>query len=209
MKTTIRLKFNNKDLTRTVVTNNIIRCYNNTTTDHRYDWYEEANEFCKGLSKKYDIPLIKSVGIVSALSPMKSWGQNKTLAKQFLEGRRSGTFSANIEKCVKILDSSTKTEGDVKSILKGPKTVSFFTNIFSYKEEENVTVDRHAIEIAVNYAMEDQLKSINSSQYKFFKDCYIRASVKLKVRPSMVQSATWVYWREHRKNLKVVKKEDI
>lgn len=206
MKATIRQNFNNDTLTRTKVTNNIIRCYNETTKEQRYDWYKEANNFCVDLGKKFSISTFRVVGIVSALSPMKSWSQNKKLAEEFLNGKRGGTFKSNVAKCEEILKDSTKSPNDVRKILNGNKTVAFFNNIFNYTDTENVTIDRHAIEIAVNYAMEDKLKTLSSHQYEFFKNCYIRASVKLKVRPSMVQSATWVYWREYRKGLPVVKK---
>lgn len=205
-KIATKQNFNNQNLTRTKVTNNIIRCYNKTLEEQRYDWYMEANNFCKSLSKEFSVPLFKVVGIVSGLSPMKPWNQNKKLAKEFLNGKRSGTFKNNILKCEEILKLSTKNSDDVIRILNGNKTVSFFKNIFNFKDRDTVTIDRHAIEIAVNYAMEDKLKSLSNSQYEFFKNCYIRASNKLNIRPSKVQSATWVYWREHRKSLPVVKK---
>lgn len=204
----IKQSFHTTTLTRTKVTNNIIRCYNKTSANHRTDWYKEAYDYCEELGMKYNIPTFKIVGIVSALSPMKSWGQNKTLAEEFIKGRRSGTFSRNISKALSILNTST-TSKEVKKVLNGPKTVAFFENIYNYNAGDHVTVDRHAIEIACNYAMEESMKSLTGSQYEFFKGCYKRAAKKLNLRPNLVQSATWVYWREGRRKLKVITKEDL
>ena len=77
--------YKGKLLTRTKVKNNILHMYNLSDKSDRHDWYAEANSFCASLSSDYDLPITTTCGIVSALSPLKTWEQNKVCAKIFLD----------------------------------------------------------------------------------------------------------------------------
>ena len=72
--------FKGNKISRTVVKNNILRTYSKATPADKVDWYVEANNFCQYVSEHYELPLNKVIGIVSALSPRKSWELNKRVA---------------------------------------------------------------------------------------------------------------------------------
>jgi hypothetical protein len=184
------------------------------------NWYEEAHEFAKYLAREYlmeiestmsidayeavaNAALAKAAGIIASLSPLKTWTENKEIAELFLNHGRVKHTGMFKKKAQLIYDS----DGDVSTIcevLNGNKITSFFLNIYNPKEGSVVTIDRHALAIAVGEALPtDQLK-MTANQYEFFVNCYRIAAVKRGVLPLQMQSVTWVKWRE----LKFGKPED-
>lgn len=190
--------FKGRLLTRTKVRNQILKVYNQCTTEDKYDWYAEANKFAESISTK---DKIKVCGIIAALSPVKSWKANMKLAIDFWNTQDCGHMKLFKEKARQIYNLENPTVDNISEILKGNKIKSFFYNIYCPEAVTNITIDRHALSIALGYSLsEDELKGITENQYNFFRDCYIWTADYLGMRPNYLQSCTWVRWRLLKKN---------
>lgn len=189
--------FKGNKLTRAIVKNNIIRIYNKA--DSYSDWYEEANTFCKYLSYKYKTPLNSVIGIVSALSPLKTWDKNKEIAEYYLDTnsiKKDNKFINFPNQCNKAVDiRNTDDEQEILGILNGKKTKSFYLNISHPSRLVNVTVDRHAIAVALGRVATEEEQALSTLQYAFFEDCYKWTAEVLGIRPLLLQSITWETWR--------------
>ena len=87
------------------------------------------------------------------------------------------------------------TVEDVDRILNGKKQKAFFHNLYLPIQSQRVTIDRHAISIALGRPAKDNELQITHNQYDWFADCYRRLADKLGIRPSLLQSITWEHWR--------------
>ena len=118
-------QFKGMVLSRTKVKNNILHFYNQSDKSDQYDWYADAHKFATELSKDYDLPVSICAGIISALSPMKLWEQNKKCAISFLQNgnaKHMGVFQRKAEE----IFTCNGDEECIKAILKGRKIISFF-----------------------------------------------------------------------------------
>ena len=200
----MRQRFNNQVLTTTKVVNNILRIYDQADNKGT-DWYTEANMFAQELAYKYIFingrtetfkqSVNKACGVIAALSPMKTWSQNKIIAEELLRGGDAKHTRLFVGKAKAILDSTGSRE-DILAILKGDKISAFFLNIL--KDDSVVTIDRHAVSIAINESIDP---AMTSKQYEFFVNAYRVASKKRNVKPFQMQSVTWVKWRELKKQI--------
>lgn len=192
--------FKGTTLTRTKVVNRIIKTFLATDTMDRFDWYMDAHNYAIYISKTYNVPLVAVCGVIAALSPMKSWEQNKKIAYDFVRssGKSGGHMKALLDKASLIL-SLGYTEEDVCKILNGRKITAFFLNILHPYDDSRVTIDRHALTIAVGTVCTDELYAgMTKHQYEFFVECYKLSAKKLGVSALLVQSATWVYYRNNK-----------
>jgi len=190
--------FKGNKLSRTKVKNNIIRVYNKA--DNYSDWYKEANTLCKYLAYKYKTPFNSVVGIVSALSPLKTWDKNKEIAEYYLSEDKilnnNGKFINFPKQCDKAVEiRQTNKEQEILDILRGEKTKSFYLNIKYPERMANVTVDRHAIAVALGRIATEEEQALSKNHYKFFEDCYKWTAQQLGIRPLLLQSITWETWR--------------
>lgn len=187
-----RTTFNGTKISRTHVKNNILKVWEQCSDEDRYDWYSEAKQYAKSLNTT----LNKSCGIIAALSALKNWKENKRIAKLFVQGQRKGLHTkVFINKAIQIFESNGNEE-TILNILKGSKIKSFFINIRYPNEVHNVTIDRHALSIAVNERLSDQYIKVTPKQYEFFSDCYKYTAEQIGISPVLLQSATWVKWRK-------------
>lgn len=196
--------FKGEILTRTKVVNRIVATFLKSSDLDRYDWYMDAHNYAQYLAKTFNVSVIVSSGIISALSPVKRWEENKKLAFEFIKskGKSGGHMKQFVEKARLILETAT-TEEEVCIILNGNKITAFFLNILHPKAKDRVTIDRHALSIALGTICTDELyRGMTKLQYEFFVACYIKASEKLGVSPLLVQSATWVYFRKNKNDWK-------
>lgn len=189
-------KYQHSILTKTKVKNNILRVYQ--ISEVKNSWYLEAHSFAKELSSKR-CTLIQACGILSALSPLKTWNQNKTIAKAFiLDNIRAKLHtSTQLNKAITILSLTNPTEQEILTILNGDKTKSFFINIYKPYDIEHVTIDRHALSIALGKKLSNtEFIHTTNNQYTFFAQCYKDLAKELNILPSTLQAVTWVKWRE-------------
>jgi hypothetical protein len=206
-----KVRIGNKEYSRTVIKNNILKVYNLSLESEKNDWYLEAHNFGVEVStfmksfRKYNITVNQVLGIVSALSPLKEWEKNKEIAVDFILTGDCGHMGANKRKARAILDCDGSDDA-ILEILKGPKTSRFYLNMMypygsgvtlyrSLYPHGGVTVDRHAIAIAIGRTATDKEQSISSSVYDFLEECYIMTSEMLGLTPLHLQSITWQAWK--------------
>ena len=212
-------KFYGTQLSQTKVINNILRVYNKANKEQiNQNWYKEAYEFCFGLSLSHNINTTKNnkvsiaqvAGIVAALSPLTSWDRNKQLATEFLNLARIGDVTKlkclglSKNKAISIFlisqfwDKDKHNKELIEKVLGGKKTSAFFENIFYYNTSKLVTIDRHALSIALGFKLSnEQFKShsMTKAQYQFFSECYVKAANKVNIAPLQMQSVTWTTLR--------------
>lgn len=195
------VNFKGQQLTVTKCKNNIIRVFDQTSDEDRTDWYWAAREFAEELSDRYGVSVMTVAGIIAALSPMKRWSENKRLTENFFEGVHVGHMNTFLNKAICIyLERRTSTTDDILEILNGNKIRSFFTNIMFPLEADTVTIDRHALSVALGRKTTQlDYSNMTNDQYEFFVQCYKEAAKKLGESPVLVQSATWVWYRKQSK----------
>jgi len=189
--------YKGKTLFKKTVVDNIIRTYEDSTFDFSTNWYEDASELARGLSIEFNLDYLKVCGIIAALSPLKSWNENKKLAVTFLRTGKARHTRLCEGKAIAIANlSAWNLPEAISEVLNGNKIKSFFINIAFPTNQEIVTIDRHALSICLNRSIGARdYVGITDIQYNFFMGCYIEAGGILEVRPSAVQSVTWEKWR--------------
>ena len=196
-------------LTRTKVRNNILKVWKQAKATERHDWYNEAHAFAQSLVYGYEAPdpryyqdLNKVIGILAATSPMKGWVQNKNVAAKIWQtGVFSGHTKAMCLKAKRIFDSSGE-EAEILDILNGQKISAFFLNIRHPQRDISLTMDRHAICIALGkkHLSDCEMPALTVAQYEFFVECYRWTAAQLNITGTLLQSATWVAHRRLKKS---------
>ena len=204
-----KITINTKEYSRTKIKNNILRVYDVALHKEKNDWYQEANDFGSQVSEFLfdytgrDVSKCQVLGIVSALSPLKEWSKNKDLALDLIYSGDCGHMQRNKQKALDILSlkGSDFRDGDqmvydfkIRKILNGDKTKRFYSNMV-YPSGGGVTVDRHAIAIAIGRTATEKEQALSSKQYQFLEDCYIMVANQLGLVPLHLQSITWQAWK--------------
>ncbi len=104
-------------------------------TEHEsyLQWYEEAELFIVGLGMKHKTTSDRVAAACAALSPQKSWSQNKKLLVDLLEKREVKHITAFVEMAKNALEIGF-------AALSGQKIISFALNLLG--DRDTVTVDR-------------------------------------------------------------------
>ena len=198
------IKIGDVTYSKTKIKNNIIKTYKQSNQSELNDWYQEAHDFGIEVSEMFEgVSKRQVLGIVSALSPLKEWNKNKELAVDLISTGNAGHMKRNVQKGRDILaiKGSNYRECDsmvldfkIRKILNGEKTKAFYTNM-AYPSGKGVTVDRHAIAIAIGRTATDKEQSISKQVYTFIENCYIMTSETLNLAPLHLQSITWQTWK--------------
>jgi len=190
--------FKGVTLTLTKTVNNILAVYNRSNESFANDWYKEANEYAWHLAVMNDVPHSVACGVLAALSPIKTWEQNKLIANVFLatgKCKHTKLFEGKAKAIVAIGDNPEQ----IADILHGRKITAFFLNILNPECSNVLTIDRHALSIALGYSVTDgQYRGITATQYAFMVSAYTLAAKKAKISPIMMQSTTWQAWRQEK-----------
>lgn len=206
------IQFKGQKLTRTKCKNNILNIWEQCTQEEKFDWYQSANywatmnciEWVKFGQVERESKLIpKMYGVIAALSPLKTWEQNKKLAEQMMLTKKPvGHTQLCNKKALAILDSDGSDE-QILDILNGNKISAFYLNIKYPSDGRFITVDRHALSCLLGYWVTDEdYKGITKNQYEFFVQTFQWTAKKLGVNPLVLQSATWVRFRKIKNNYK-------
>ena len=197
---TNKMKFKGTTLYRKTTVDNIIRVFNDTTFEFEGDWYKDANQLATDLATKHKLTNLQVAGILAALSPLKSWDENKRIANSFLNSGRGMHTKAMLDKAraIKSYNDSFSREF-ILTTLNGNKISNFFVNIAFPEDTQAVTIDRHAIAVCLGRNMRENEARLTDNQYNFFLSCYVDASVVLDARPNIVQAKTWEKWRALKK----------
>lgn len=138
----------------------------------------------------------KVAGVIAALSPQRHWKTNLKLAKEFIKAGEARHMPVFLKKARDIVQSDGSVEA-ISDILKGRKITSFFLNIVGDDESKTLTIDRHALSIALGKkTSEEDYRGITKNQYQFFVNAYIIEAKKVGVSPLLMQSSTWVRYRK-------------
>jgi len=161
-------------------------------------WYASAREVADALAVRNNVPVHVAAGVLAALSPLNSWGNNVNLAARMLASGGTldrGYLSANLAKARRII-----AEGTIDA-LGGLKVNNFYLSIIT-GGAEGVTIDRHAWCIAHNdRSRTNSIPKLSPTRYNEIADKYRRAAVILSreygmpLSPAVVQAVTWVVWR--------------
>ena len=217
-------RFYGIELSQTKVVNNIIKVYNQSSIDQKNeDWYKDAFDFCfdtaiyhnANETRNSKVSIAQVVGMTAAFSPLTSWERNKYLVTEFFnlarvgDVEKLGCLGLSKNKAISIFfisqfyDRDKHNQDLIKKVLGGNKTSAFFDNILNYETSELVTIDRHALSIALGFKLSnEQFKrhSMTKNQYQFFSSCYIKAAQKVNISPLRMQSITWTTLRIDHKN---------
>jgi hypothetical protein len=189
--------FKGEELTRTKVRNNILKLWDLTEPKERFDWYDDALHFATMNAPENNFKSVARVcGVIAALSPLKTWEQNKKITITLLQTGDCGQMKQFVSKANRIIESDGSDDA-ILSILNGRKISAFYLNIRYPHKANNVTIDRHALSIALGKRTTDaDYAGMTAKQYEFFVQCYILAGMKVNVSPLLMQSATWVRFRK-------------
>jgi len=196
MKATQRYK--GRTLNQAKLVKNILAIYNDQEYTGESDWYQTAHKLAVQLATKYNTTTLQTSGVIAALSPLKSWDENKRIAEAYLKNGEAYHTGAMISKADDIINyNGSMTEEFILVTLNGNKIQNFFLNIAFPKVSLGVTIDRHAVSAAVGEALPDSmLRSITDKQYEFFADAYKKAAIKVGILPHEMQAVVWVKWRK-------------
>lgn len=199
-------RFKGRTIKQAKLVNNILKVYNNDSFAEDQNWYVRANEYAKNLASINGITVLQASGVIASLSPLKSWDENRRIAREFLNNGSAYHTSTFIGKAEDILNGDG-TRDSILTTLNGNKTRSFFLNIAYPNDITGVTIDRHALSVAMGKTLPDSnLKGITKNQYSFFESAYVQAADKVGILPHEMQAVVWVKWRK----LKEAKKfEDV
>jgi hypothetical protein len=177
---------------------NIVRVWEQATEAEIADgvnWYRDAH----ALALKLDPANPNAAaGVIAALSPMMSWGQNVNLAvRAYADGAASGALSGSVAKANRILNGETPED-----VLGGNKVRAFYGCIAD-PSSDAVCIDRHAFDIAVGRVTNNASRHAlgRKGTYERFAAAYVRAADILSKRlgtpvsASEVQAVTWTVWR--------------
>lgn len=96
-------------------------------------WFDEAELFVVGLAMKHKTTSDRVAAACAALSPQRSWSQNKKLLVELLEKKEVKHISAFVEMAKNALELGF-------GALSGQKIISFALNLVG--DRDTVTVDR-------------------------------------------------------------------
>jgi hypothetical protein len=183
------------DSTTDVLVRNILSVYYRATTGQYargMTWYETAHDLALMVGKGDPI---MGAGVIAALSANVGWGQNRKMAVDLSREGSTRGLPNSIGKATAILAG-----GDPTVILgNGLKTQAFFDNIAHPTTSQQVTVDRHAHDVAVGKVYGKENRGLSTpKRYELFADAFRDAAQDIGggILPSQVQAVTWIAWTE-------------
>lgn len=162
--------------------------WNRATPDQQLrgrQWYWTAGAHAGYIAYAAGITVEQAAGIIAVLSPLMPWEENVRLAKDVvIWGKREGTFAANIEKAVRILNGEP-----VFDVLGGPKVRAFADAING--DRYAVTIDRHMLR-AVGHPTEQ----VTARQYEAIAEVITRVAKSVGMMPRDFQAVIWCVVRD-------------
>jgi hypothetical protein len=144
----------------------------------------------------------RAAGIIAALSPMTAWPLNVKRAREMYATGTTVGLSNSVKAATRIYNGEA-----VLDVLNGPKVRSFYLNIMG--DDAGVTVDRHAIDVAVGRVLSDSERAATVKRtkardgYDILRNAYIHAAAILSeemgrvVTGAQLQAVVWTYWRRN------------
>lgn len=157
------------------------------------NWYQNAHDFAKELSEKYQISLDTVCQVIAVLSPMTEWGLNKRQATKCIE---SWTYGVEVpcsmnyaftQKAYDILDGKRVLEDSQYS----KKTYRFYRNILDVNNQPNVCIDSHAVSVLVGFTNYTGSYKITGSEYLKAEKIYQQVAKLFNLKPGELQAIVW------------------
>lgn len=171
-------------------------------------WYWSANSVAYNMAKRYGFSVAQVAGVLSTLSPSVLWTTNIHDTETMLSGYRQGfpvkkitvsTYGQFKDKCFRILEGKPETFSVEDQFTKDTKTHAFYWNILTPTGSTYVTVDRHAIGVALASHGNDHLKlRMTHNRYRNLSAAYVKAAHVLGyATPATLQATCWVAYRNN------------
>jgi hypothetical protein len=186
-----------------------------SATDAQMDegmaWYGEAHATAQRFSEAYGVTLEMAAGVIAATSPNNSWVCNVMVAERILSTRDTsrGYLKIGLAKAQRILDG--EAPADVLASKNAFKVLNFYKGIVS-NGRDGICIDRHAWDVYTGIRHTDIKGREDASipvrprvagkRYWEVAQAYEEAAEILSARlgseitACIVQSVTWVAWRE-------------
>lgn len=177
-------------------------------------WYYQARSWCEYRAAEYGRSVEVVAGVLAALSPGTTWEDNKRDTITVLEAAKATraslhwmdwhelprvrTYKANLRKALRILVDGEYPGNVLRKYAmesRRNKTWTFWYNIVKPYWRDKVTVDRHAIAVALGRPATQRERSMSNYKYRCYEAAYLEAARVLKVPAPMVQAVTWEHWR--------------
>lgn len=163
------------------------------------NWYSDARIIAQALADRGGVTVDCAAGVIAALSPLRSWGENVNLAARAIDsgGLVSGTMRDQILKVNTILGGAEPLD-----TLGGLKVRAFYECIIAGGDTSAVCIDRHAIDILLNTRNTDDTRlALTPKRYAAAVKAY-RSAAKILSKElgvaltgAQVQAIAWVAWR--------------
>jgi hypothetical protein len=172
---------------------NVLNVYRHATpeqVEQGIKWYPEAREIALELDSAN---LRRAAGVIAAFSPRMPWWRNIVCATRLFDtGVATGSTKAFNATAQAIFDG-----GDPLELL-GMKTRNFYLNIIDPWNPEPITIDAHAIDIAIlNFMGTKGRPGLTPKRYEEFSNTYREAALRFNLLPNVMQAITWVTWRDN------------
>jgi len=172
---------------------NILAVFDRATVDQLcqgMSWYRNAHDLA-GMVGGGDFS--KGAGIIAALSANTGWNLNKKLALAISAGLKAGHMRTVLAKVEAIMAGAEP----LAVLGKGPKTRSFYLNIYEPDRDGAVTIDRHAHDVARNQVWGSTDRGLSTAKrYEILANAYRDAASLRGVRQHEMQAVTWAVWTE-------------
>jgi hypothetical protein len=162
-------------------------------------WYDRARAYGASLDPN---DFSRAAGVLAVLSPNNSWPQNMKYAAMIYAGATElPYFKSNTDKAIRIFNGEAPLD-----VIRGPKVTPFYLNLIGDNSTMAVTIDRHAVDIAMGRVCTDKIRApwIRGKRMASIADMYRRAAILYNAEngtdysPSQIQAITWVWWRKNR-----------
>lgn len=169
---------------------NLISGFNQTTARDRaigMAWYPIAHDFAHVIGRGN---VMLGAGLLAAMSPNKSWNENRRLAVHASMGEFFGHFSDSLNKARRIYAG----EDPATVLPMHKKTGHFYANIANPDDMDFVTIDRHAIR-AATLDWDNGSPRATDKQYGSYVQAYSGAAWRVGMRGCDFQAVLWGWAR--------------
>jgi hypothetical protein len=204
------------NLTRAALESQVEKTFKSASDEERaygLHWYENAHAFAQTLSDHYHITVAQAAAVIASLSPQVLWERNQMMAIKFLMNPAEATFKSD-GKYQSLVGQNQGNEDKARAALvpgtdldklmtgvepNARKQLNFFHNLLDPTDNKWVTMDRHAINLAIGKPLDDNdaKRVLNAVKYNGFAQAYRDAAAKLNLSPNTVQAITWANWRDN------------
>lgn len=162
------------------------------------EWYRAARDIAGDIADTAGIPVETAAGILAALSPQTSWGQNVDWARELAAGSRVSRGLGLSQGRAEMI----RYNPDIAplDILGGRKVRAFYACIVTAGNTDAVCVDRHAYDLATG--TRGSHLSLSDRRAEHCQRAYQSAAARLRatgeapdITAAQLQAITWVTWR--------------